>query len=152
MILSPKEATMKKFVLITLLAIILSLTVGQLALAETCEAKICELATENEKVTEAQCVIYERCCVVAIKTEKFTTKSEYDKYVDELKEKIKAECEVDHVFVTRNPKVMVQINKLAGMSESERNKAIKELLDKEICRHKPSDDKLVFPKRTGAEQ
>ena len=142
---------MKKLVIAALLAIILTLTVGQLAYAETCEAKICKLATANEKVTEAQCVVYERCCVIAIKTEKFTTKSEYDKYVDELKEEVKAQCEVDHVFVTRNPKVMVQITKLANMSETEREKAIKELLNKEICKHKP-DNKFVFPKRTGAEQ
>lgn len=142
---------MKKLVLITLLTIMLALTIGQTALAETCEEKICKMAMENEKVTEAQSVIYERCCLVAIKTEKFTSKSQYDKFVEELTEKIKTECEVDHVFVTRNPKVMVQIQKLANKSEAERNEAIKNLLDKEIFRHKP-DGKFVFPKRAGAQQ
>ena len=142
---------MKKLVLLTLLTIILSLTVGQLAFAETCEEKVCKMATENEKVTEAQCVIYERCCVVAIKTEKFTSKSQYDEYVKELTEKIKTDCEVDHVFVTRNPKVMIQIKALAEKSETEREQAIKQLLDKEIFRHRP-DNKFVFPKRAGAEQ
>ena len=142
---------MKKLVLLTVLTVMLVLTVGQVALAETCEEKICKLATLNEKVTEAQCVIYERNCVVAIKTEKFTSKNEYDQYVNELAEKIKSECEVDHVFVSRNPKVMAQIKKLADKSQTEREEAIKELLDKEMFRHRP-DHKFVFPKRTGAEQ
>ncbi|MCH5159637.1 MAG: YhcN/YlaJ family sporulation lipoprotein [Clostridiales bacterium] len=142
---------MKKLLLLTLLTIVLALTIGQTAFAETCEEKICKLATENEKVTEARCAIYERCCIVAIKTQKFTSKNEYDKFVEELTEKIKADCEVDHVFVTRNPKVMVQITKLADISESEREEAIKKLLDREMFRHKP-DHKFVFPKRAGAEQ
>ena len=140
---------MKRLVLLTLLTIILTLSIGQLAFAETCEEKICKMATENEKVAEAQCVIYERCCVVAIKTEKFTSKNEYDKFVDELTEKIKADCEVDHVFVTRNPKVMIKIKALAEKSQTEREQAIKELLDKEIFRHRP-DNKFVFPKRANA--
>ena len=142
---------MKKLALLTLLTVILALSIGQVAFAETCEEKICNYATENDKVTDAQCVIYERCCVVAIKTEKFTTKSEYDQFVKELTEKIKSDCEVDHVFVTRNPKVMVQITKLADKPQAEREKAIKELLDREIFRHKP-DQKFVFPKRATAEQ
>ena len=142
---------MKKLVLLTLLTIMLALTVGQIAFAETCEEKICKMATENEKVTEAQCVIYERCCVVAIKTEKFISRNEYDKFVGELKEKIKDECEVDHVFVTRNPKVMVEIKALANKPQAEREKIIKELLDREIFKHKPNH-KFVFPKRAGAEQ
>ena len=142
---------MKKLVLLTLLTIMLALTIGQVAFAETSEEKICKMATENERVTEAQCVIYERCCLVAIKTEKFTSKSQYDQFVKELTEKIKTDCEVDHVFVTRNPKVMIEIKKLAEMSETERNEKIKNLLDKEIFRHK-HDNKFVFPKRAGAEQ
>ena len=142
---------MKKLVLLTLLTIMLVLTIGQVAFAETCEDKICKMATENEKVTEAQCVIYERCCIVAIKTEKFTSKSDYDKFVKDLTEKIKGECEVDHVFVTRNPKVMVQIAKLADKTQAEREQAIKELLEREMFKHK-HDHKLILPKRTGAEQ
>ena len=143
---------MKKLILFALLTVILALSIGQVAFAETCcEEKICKLATENDKVTEAQCVIYERCCIVAIKTEKFTSKNEYEEYVKELTEKVKAECEVDHVFVTRNPKVMTQIQHLANKTEAEREEIIKQLLDKEMYRHKP-DHKFVFPKRTGAEK
>ena len=140
---------MKKLVLLTLLTVILALSIGQVAFAETCEEKICQLATEHEKVTEAQCVIYERCCVVAIKTEKFTTKTEYDQYVTELTKKIKKECNVDHVLVSRNPKVMVEIKKLAEKSPIEREKSIKEILDREIFKREPGH-KFDFPKRTGA--
>ena len=142
---------MKKLILLTLLTVLLAFTIGQLALAETCEEKICKMATGNEKVTEAQCVIYQRCCLVAIKTEKFTSKTQYDKFVNELTERIKAECEVEHVFVTRNPKIMVQIKTLADKPQAEREKIIRELLDREIFKHKV-DNKFVFPKRAGAEQ
>lgn len=141
---------MKKLILLTLLTMLLVLTVGQIAFAETCEEKICKLATENEKVAEAECVIYERCCLVAIKTEKFTSKSEYDQFVKELVEKIKSDCEVDHVFITRNPKVMVQIKALADKPEAEREQLIKQILDREIFKHK-HDLKFVFPKRTNAD-
>ena len=142
---------MKKLILLALMTIVLALTIGQAAFAENCEAKVCEMVTKNVKVTEAQCVIYQRCCIVAIKTEKFTSKKEYEAFVKEVTEQIKAECEVDHVFVTRNPKVMAKINALANKSEEEREEIIKQLLDKEIIKNQP-DDKFVFPKRTYAEQ
>ena len=142
---------MKKLVLLALLTVILTLSIGQIAYAETCEEKICKIATENEKVIEAECVIYERCCVVAIKTEKFTSKNEYDSFVKQLTEKIKEQCEVDHVIVTRNPKIMVQIKALAEKPAEEREQAIKELLDREIARRNPGH-KIILPKRTSAEQ
>ena len=140
---------MKKLILLTLLTIILALSIGQVVFAETYEEKICQIATEHEKVTEAQCVIYERCCLVAIKTEKFTTKSEYDKYVDELVERVKNECNVDHVLVSRNPKVMVEIKRLAEKSATEREKYIKDMLNREIFKREPGH-KFDFPKRTNA--
>ena len=142
---------MKKLLLLTLLTIMLTLTVGQLAFAETCEEQICKMAMKNEKVNEAKCIIYERCCVVAIKTEKFTSKKEYDQFVKELTEKIKTDCEVDHVFVTRNPKVMAEIKNLASKSQTERDEAIRRLLERETHKLKP-DDKLIIPRRTDAEQ
>ena len=139
---------MKKLVLVALLTILLALSIGQMAFAQTCcEEKICQMATENEKVIDAACVIYERCCVVALKTEKFTSKNEYDSFVKELTEKIKAEYEVDRVIVTRNPKIMMQIKALADKSETERDEAIKELIDK-IVRHPRPDHGIGLPKRT----
>lgn len=128
---------MKKILLVILIVVVAALSVGQLAFAETtCEQKICELAKSNEKVKDAKCVVYERNCIVAIKTEQFTQKSDYEVYVRELVKKIKDECKMDHVFVTRNPKVMKQIDELSKLDESQREQAIQKLIE-EVVRHKP---------------
>ena len=128
---------MKKLLLALLMIATIALSVGQLAFAETdCEQKICQLATANDKVKDAKCVIYQRNCIIALKTEQFTQKSEYDTFVKDLVEKVKSECEVDHVFVTRNPKVMKQIEELAKLDQQQREQAIQKLLE-EVIRHKP---------------
>ena len=140
---------MKKFVIVLLLVATIALSVAQLAFAATtCEQKICELAKADKRVTDAKCVIYERVAVVAIKTEQFTTKSDYKKYVEELSQKVKAECEVDQVYVTRNPKAMKQIEELSKLDENSRNEAIQKLID-EVNR-KPRV-KPTLPKRTANE-
>ena len=41
---------MKKLILVTLLTVIVALTVGQAAFAETVETQICEIAKQNEKI------------------------------------------------------------------------------------------------------
>ena len=137
---------MKKFLLVLLIVATVILSIAHLACAETnCEQKICELAKSNEKVKDAKCVIYERNCVVAIKTEQFTQKSDYDNYVKELTEKIKSECNVERVFVTRNPRVMKQIEQLAKLDEQQRQDAIQKLID-EVAKHK--SHKPLLPKMT----
>lgn len=128
---------MKKILLALLIVAALALSIGQLAFAETnCEQKICEMAKTHEKVKDAKCVIYERNCIVAIRTEQFTQKSDYATYVKELVEKIKTECEMEHVFVTRNPKVMKQIEELSNLNEGEREQAIQKLIG-EVVKHRP---------------
>ena len=82
------------------------------------------------------CLIYERTAVVAVKTEKFSTKSEYDKYVNGLTSQIKSEYEVDHVFVTRNPKIMKQIEELSKLDGEQRDEAIKQIIE-EVMRFRP---------------
>lgn len=135
---------MKKIIVVLLIVATLALAVGQLAFAATAdEQSICEIATSNEKVTDAKCVIYERTCIIAIKTEKFTTKTQYDKYVNDLTDQVKSEFEVDHVFVTRNPKVMKQIESLSKVSQDQRDEAIRQLIQ-DVMRHKPPR-KLVNP-------
>ena len=141
---------MKKFVIALLLVAIVVLSVSQIAFASTeCEQKICELAKACEKVTEANCVVYERSAVVAIKTEKFTTKSDYQKFVKELTDKIKNECEVDNVYVTRNPKVMKEIEQLSKLSEQQREEAIEKLI--EGAMHHKFERKITLPKKTAGE-
>lgn len=138
---------MKKILLALLIITAVALSVGQMAFAETeCEQKICELAKNNEKVKEAKCIVYESNCVIAIQTEQFTQKSEYETYVNELVEKVKTECKLDRVVVTRNPKVMKQIEELTKLDEQQREDAIKKLLE-EVIRHKPHL-KPMLPKMT----
>lgn len=121
---------MKKTIVVMLAVLALTLAVAPAAFAQTaCEARICELAQANEKVTKAQCLVFERTAVVAIKTEKFSTKSDYETYVKEFVASVKSECEVDHVFVTRNPKIMKQIAELSKLDDEQREEAIQKILD-----------------------
>lgn len=141
---------MKKLLLAVLLIVTAALCLGQIVFAETAtEQKVCELAKANDKVSEAKCVIYERGCIVAIKTEKFTSKTQYEEYVKELREKIKSECEVDHVIITRNPKVMKEIDELSKLDGQKREEAIKKLVE-EVKQHK-AHRKPMLPKKTGIE-
>ena len=138
---------MKKILLALLRIVAITLSVGQLAFAESdCEQRVCQLAMANDKVKEAKCVIYERNCVVAVRTEQFTQKSEYEMYVKELVKNIKAECDVEHVFVTRNPRIMKQIEELSKLDEQQREEAIQKLIE-EVIRHKPHIRPLL-PKLT----
>ena len=141
---------MRKILLAILLTATIALCFGQVAFAATAtEQKICELAKANDKVTDAQCVVYERCCIVAIKTKKFTSKSQFDEYVNELREKINAECEIDHVIVTRNPKIMKEIVELNKLDGEQRNDAIQKLIE-EAKQHKPPR-KPMIPNQTSIE-
>lgn len=130
---------MKKIVAtIVLLAALFACCTTSLAYAvTTAEQHVKALATKHEKVLAAECVIYRRACVVAIKTEKFTTKSEYDEYLDELTEQIKADCEVDYVLVSRSPKMMHQLTELNKLSDDAREKAIEDLIRQQIERRDP---------------
>lgn len=130
---------MKKIIAILLLATLLVSFAAATAFAETSEQYVKELATQHDKVVSAECVIYKRACVVALKTEKFTTKSEYDGFVDELAEKIKTDCEVDYVYVSRSPKLMNRLVELNKLDEDERAKAIEEMIQKQLehGEHKP---------------
>lgn len=126
---------MKKIVAIIMLIMLLACCATAVAYAETAaEQHVKAIATEHEKVLAAECVIYRRACVVALKTEKFTTKSEYDEYVDNLVEQIKSDCEVDYVYVSRSPKMMYRITELNKLSDEERTKAIEELIAQQIQR------------------
>ncbi len=137
---------MKKLILVTLLTVIVALTVGQAAFAETVETQICEIAKQNEKVLDAKCIVYQRACLVAIKTEKFTTKSEYEEYLKQFKDTIKSEFEIDDVFVTRNPRIMQKLNMLSSLNENKRNEIVKEIIEKELDK-KFAPDKEIMPRR-----
>lgn len=136
---------MKKLITVILLATLLACCATAVAYAETQEQHIVNLATQHEKVTDAKCVVYNRVCLLAIKTEKFSTKSEYDKYIEELIKQIKKDCEVDNVFVTRSPKAMFKLNELSKLDDEERQKAIEEMIQRELDR-RDREPKRLPPK------
>ncbi len=141
---------MKKIVVALLAVLALVLAIAPTALAETeCEKRICELAQSDERIKQAQCLVHERTAIVAIQTEKFSTKSQYDGYVKKLTDAVKSECEVDNVFVTRNPKIMKQIAELSKLNEDQRDGAIQKIIE-EVMRlrppRKPDMTKMTFGK------
>lgn len=138
---------MKKIVtVIILLTVLLACCTAVSAFATTSEEYVKELATQHDKVLSAECVIYKRACVVAIKTEKFTTKSEYDSYVDSLVEQIKTDCEVDYVYVSRSPKLMSKLVELNKLSDADRTKAIEDLIKKQIERREHDRTPIIPPR------
>lgn len=136
---------MKKILTVIILALAFVL-MGTAAYALDVETQIAEMATKNEKVIKAECIVYQRTCVVAIKTEKFSTKTEYETYRQNLIKTIKDNYEVDNVIVTRNPKVMAEIERLRNLSEEERSKEIEKILERELQRCRPPFDKIRLPK------
>lgn len=127
---------MKKILTVILLAAVLTGCTVAVAYGATAdEEQIKQLATSHDKVLACECVIHKRACVIAVKTEKFTTKSEYDEYVEGLKEQITSKFEVDYVFVSRSPKMMRELVELNKLDENERVEAIEELIAKQLQRH-----------------
>lgn len=139
---------MKKTVaVIVLLATLLACCPAVVASSQTSEEYVKELALQNDKVLDCECVIYKRVCVVAIKTEKFTTKSEYDEYVEKLTEQIKTDCEADYVYVSRSPKLMFKLAELNKMNGDDRDRAIEELIKQQLERRDRDPVKPPLPPR-----
>lgn len=129
---------MKKIISIGILFLLLASLCTTVAYAEiTPELYVKNTACKNEKVVDCECVIYKRACLVALQTEKFTTKSEYDAFIDELTAQIKENCEVDNVFVTRSPKVMHKLKELNKLDDKAKTKTIEDLINRELNRGIP---------------
>lgn len=136
---------MKRIGAILILIAALFCCIGATAYAETVEEHVKQLAMQNDKVTACECVIYKRACVIAIKTEKFTTKSEYDEYVDNLIQQIKTDCEADYVYVSRSPKLMFKLAELSKMEEGDREKAIEKIIEEQLHRRERGE-KPIMPR------
>ncbi len=122
---------MKKICLAFVLILAMAVLVPVAAQAATDqETKICALVKEKDKIVDAQCVVYERNCVIAIKTEKFTSKTNYDEFRTKLEREIAEKFDLDKVLITRSPKVMHTITQLEKMSDAEREATIQKFLDK----------------------
>ena len=123
--------------ILALVLLLLSCRTFASAAATSQETEIAKLAQTNEKVKTAKCIVYQRTCVIAIQTEKFTDKSEYDKYRTDLETEILQKYNLDKVIISRNPKVMHAISKLEKMSESQREEAIEKFLKEHESQTRP---------------
>lgn len=122
---------MKKTILSVLAILAIVVLVPVAAYASTSqETEISKYVENHDKIVTAKCLVYENNCIVAIKTEKFLNKSEYDQYKENLKQELEDKFDFDHIIVTRSPKAMHAIEKMADMSESEREETIKDLIKK----------------------
>ena len=122
---------MKKILLsIVTLTLAIAVLVPTAAYASTKqETEICNFVTKQEKVTDAKCVIGENICIIAIKTEKFVNKTEYDQFKENLKQQLEDKYDFDHIIVTRSPKAMHAISEISKLSDAEREQAIKDFID-----------------------
>ena len=120
---------MKKLVIYFALAMLVLAIVPSMAMATTTENEIANLAMQNPKVVKVKCVVYERNCLVAIQTEKFQSKTEYCKFVEQFEGQVKAKYQLDNILVTRNPKVMSKLDHFEKLSETERNAEIQKLIE-----------------------
>ncbi len=120
---------MKKLLLSVLLLVFAVSMSTTVCFATNVENEIITLTKKNEKVTDAQCIVYENNCVVAIKTEKFTSKKEYDTFKKTLENELCDKFNFDRVIITANPKAMQAINRISELSESEREDAIKKFVE-----------------------
>ena len=129
---------MKKIILaIVIIATLCTAFTATCAVGQTAEEKICEIAKSNDKILEAKCIVYQRNCLVAIKTEKFVTRSEYDLYLANVRQQVTSECEIDNVYVTRSPKVMKKLSELEKLNDKQRQQAIQEIIEKELNKGLP---------------
>ena len=127
---------MKKIVIYLALAMLVLAIVPSMAMATTTENEVANLAMQNPKVVKVKCVVYERNCLVAIQTEKFQSKTEYCKFVEQFESQVKAKYQIDNILVTRNPKVMSKLDHFEKLSDSERTEQIQKLI--EYLLNKPS--------------
>ena len=120
---------MKKLVIYLAIALFILALIPTFAMATTTEQEICNLAMQNPKVVKAKCIIFERNCLVAIQTEKFTNRTEYSDFLGKFEDQVKAQYQIDNIKVTRSPKVMCKLDQLEKLSDSERNAEIQKLIE-----------------------
>ena len=136
---------MKKLVIYLALAMLVLAIVPSMAMATTTENEIANLAMQNPKVVKAKCVVYERNCLVAIQTEKFQSKTEYCKFVEQFESQVKAQYQIDNILVTRNPKVMSKLDHFEKLSERERNAEIQKLIEYLLNKPTPLPARPIKP-------
>lgn len=141
---------MKKIIVLAILTILLLSTF--VAAATEIETNIANVAMQNENVVRANCIVYRRYCLIALQTRKFTSREEYESYVENLADKVKSDYEIDKVIVTRSPKALKAIDALNDFDDETKQKYIEKLLTEELKKYEnkydfvPYDLKSTFAK------
>lgn len=126
---------MKKYLFAIALLLTIISVLPCIANADTkTENEIAELVKSKDKICDAKCIIYENACVVAIKTEKFVSKNEYDKFKEELETELCKKFNLSAIVITRSPKAMHTIGEIEKMTEKEREAAVEKFIDFELNR------------------
>lgn len=128
---------MKKLVIYLAIALFILALIPTFAMATTTEQEICHIAMQNPKVVKAKCIIFERNCLVAIQTEKFTNRTEYCDFLAKFEDQVKAQYQIDNIKVTRSPKVMCKLDQLEKLNENERNAEIQKLIEYLLSKPSP---------------
>lgn len=121
---------MKKFLAILVVACCLyAATATFVATASTdVELSVAEIAKKDQRVVAAIAVVECRTCVVALQTKGFATRSSYNEFAQTLSEEIKEKFEIDNVYISRSPKVMMIARQIANADKTERQQIIERLL------------------------
>lgn len=131
---------MKKIIVALVLVLTICALLPTLAFATTAqETEIANIVKEHEKVLDAKSIVYQRICVVAVKTAKFVNKSEYDSFKQQLEKTLKEKFELDAVVITRSPKAMHAIENISKMPESKREEEIRKFVQFQLERKPHSD-------------
>ena len=136
---------MKRIVIYFALALLVLAILPTFAMATSTEKEICDIAMQNPKVTKAKCVIYEDNCLVAIKTEKFDTRTEYCEFLQKLETQVQEKYHVENMIVTRNPKVMSKLEHMEKLSEKQRNAEIQKLIEDILNKPMPLPARPIKP-------
>ena len=121
---------MKKIIVIVLLLLCVNCTIFANANTTKVEEDVQKLAISLDNITDAKCIVHHRICVVAVKTEKVVTKSQYENLKKKLEEEITKNYQIDAVIVTRNVKIFKQIEELNKLEDNERAMEIEKILQK----------------------
>lgn len=116
--------------LLSLMLILSFVIIPNMALATSdLETEIANYIAEQENIVDVKCVVYMRTCVVAIRTEKLTSKRQYDDLKHTLEKELMKKFDIDRAFVTRSPKAMHLIKSFSDMTEEQRHAAISKYIE-----------------------
>ena len=124
--------SMKYLVATICIALAVALCAPSVAMATNLESQIESNAQQHPNVEKARCVVYNNCCLLCIKPQKISTKSNFDQMKQELQQQI---CQLQNfsiVVVSMSPRVMQAIDSTDGMDESQKQQFVQDLLQRAL--------------------